>query len=62
MDCDKALAAVTIVPSPPAGWTAGGVYPGGKDADLAFFDCVTPEFHGQPKLVLVDGKIVFSKM
>lgn len=63
MDYDKALAAVTIVPARQAGVDSRvGSIQVGKDADLAFFDCDPLSLTAKPKLVLVDGKIVFSKM
>ena len=63
MDYDKALAAVTIVPARQAGVDSRvGSIQVEKDADLAFFDCDPLSLTAKPKLVLVDGKIVFSKM
>ena len=63
MDYDKALAAVTLVPARQAGVEDRvGSIRVGKDADLAFFDCDPLSLMAKPKLVLVDGEIVFSQM
>ena len=54
---------MTIVPARQAGVDSRvGSIQVEKDADLAFFDCDPLSLTAKPKLVLVDGKIVFSKM